>query len=493
MQGARPQTAMNPTASVSLVDLVRTLVAERDLQHVVIVGALPEADVAALAGGPAALSWLGHRHDASVPPGVRSYPGTGAQGLADLRCRLSAQTLFLICGNGHDPDHVRQSIYMLSRGEGVLLIPLGFAGGPTAYDDVRDQMLLWCPEHRLDFKLTADGLAVLVAEPRRRLHVTFVMEHYTDRYGASGLSINYDNLVGTLTACGLADHDILLHDQFYHEGRAFTDDDLCPPAGVDGHVIVLTYNFVDDANPPLALLERARARGSKVVYLWLDKHLRNPKPGYAEVADLNVVFDCTDFELPRSWPCFTTKNPSFFNDPDMTRDIDLSVLGEMRFLKQRKELIPRLQAEQRINVYAPGTSSTSPKLRLEVEDYARIYKRSKVSLVLTKDRVRQLKGRIFEVTLCGALLLCDTNPHINRFFEPHREYVPFHDYEEMVAACLYYLEHDDERQTIARAGHRKATRFYHSRVFWSALFARLFAAGQQTLLSGRRLPDGLCR
>lgn len=467
--------ATSPTTHTTLVDLVHERVVARGIDHLVLVGEIGDDLARELATGPVPTTWIGHRHDAATPATARSHPGTGPQALADLRGRLTRQTLFVLCGNGLDPEHVRQSIYMLSRGEGVLVIPLGLAGGPNSYDQVRDQLLLWCPEHRLDVVLSGDGRAVLVVEPRRRVHVTFVMERYTDRYGASGLSINFDNLVGTLTASGLADHDILLHDEFHHQGRAFTDDDLCPPAGADEHVIVLTYNFVDDANPPPALLERARARGSKVVYLWLDKHLRNPKPGYAEAADLNVVFDCTDFELPRSWPCFTTKNPMFFNDPGMTRDIDLSVLGEMRFLKQRKDLVPRLQAERRIEVYAPGTSSTCPKLRLEVEDYARIYKRSKISLVLTKDRVRQLKGRIFEVTLCGALLLCDTNPHIHRFFEPNREYVPFHDYEEMVAACRYYLEHDEERQAIAAAGCRKATRFYHSRVFWTALFARLFA------------------
>ncbi|MCU0864707.1 MAG: glycosyltransferase [Planctomycetes bacterium] len=445
------------------------------VDQIVVVGEPGDQAVHELARGPVPVTWVGQRRGASVPALVRTRPGTGPQALAELRGRMSRRTLYLLCGNGLDPEHVRQSLYMLSRGEGVLIIPLGTAAGPNSYDDVRDQLLLWCPEHRLDVVLAGEGNAALVVEPRRAVHVTFVMERYTDRYGVSAPSINFDNMVATLTASGQATHDILLHDEFHHQGRTFTDDDLCPPAGADEHVIVLTYNFVDDANPPLDLLERARARGSKIVYLWLDKHLRNPKPGYAEAADLNVIFDCTDFELPRSWPCFTTKNPMFFNDPGMVRDLDLSVLGEMRFLKQRKDLLPRLQAERRLSVYAPGTSSTCPKLRLEVEDYARIYKRSKISLVLTKDRVRQLKGRIFEVTLCGAMLLCDTNPHIHRFFEPNREYVPFHDYEELVAACRYYLEHDDERRAIAAAGCRKATRFYHSRVFWSALFARLFA------------------
>lgn len=467
----------------SLVELVHDRIATHGLEQIVVVGEPGDDIVQELAHGPQPVTWIGQRRSASVPARVQSHPGSGPQALAELRGRLPRNTLYVLCGNGLDQDHVRQSLYMLSRGEGVLLIPLGHALGPTSYDEVRDQLLLWCPEHRLDVVLAGPQQAALVVAPRRRVHVTFVMERYTDRYGASALSINFDNMIATLAASGLAEHDILLHDEFHHEGRAFTDDDLCPPADADEHVIVLTYNFVDDANPPIALLERARARGSKVVYLWLDKHLRNPKPGYAEVADLNVIFDCTDFELPRSWPCFTTKNPMFFNDPGMVRDIDVSVLGEMRFLKQRKDLLPRLQAERRLSVYAPGTSSTCPKLRLEVEDYARVYKRSKMSLVLTKDRVRQLKGRIFEVTLCGAMLLCDTNPHIHRFFEPNREYVPFHDYEELIAACRYYLEHDDERQAIAAAGCRKATRFYHSRVFWSALFARLFAERLRRVLA----------
>ena len=350
----------------SLVELVHDRIATHGLEQIVVVGEPGDDIVQELAHGPQPVTWIGQRRSASVPARVQSHPGSGPQALAELRGRLPRNTLYVLCGNGLDQDHVRQSLYMLSRGEGVLLIPLGHALGPTSYDEVRDQLLLWCPEHRLDVVLAGPQQAALVVAPRRRVHVTFVMERYTDRYGASALSINFDNMIATLAASGLAEHDILLHDEFHHEGRAFTDDDLCPPADADEHVIVLTYNFVDDANPPIALLERARARGSKVVYLWLDKHLRNPKPGYAEVADLNVIFDCTDFELPRSWPCFTTKNPMFFNDPGMVRDLVklershmLQFAGFLRQLREKKDAHDRPLIDSTIVLLGTGMGDAS--------------------------------------------------------------------------------------------------------------------------------------
>jgi spore maturation protein CgeB len=135
--------------------------------------------------------------------------------------------------------------------------------------------------------------------------------------------------------------------------------------------------------------------------------------------------------------------------------------------------VPRLQAERRLRIHAPGSSATDPARRLSCAEYARVYQQSRLSVVLTKDRVRQLKGRIFEVPLCGALLLCDANPYVDRFFTPFREYVPFADYEQLIDACRHYLAHEDERRAIAAAGSRKANRCYTARVFWDALFARV--------------------
>ena len=118
----------------------------------------------------------------------------------------------------------------------------------------------------------------------------------------------------------------------------------------------------------------------------------------------------------------------------------------------------------------------APGRTLSVAEYARLYQRSKVSLAMTKDSVRQLKGRVFEIVHCGAMLMCDRNHHVSHYFTPGVEYVAYADYEDLVAKARYYLVHDDERLAIAAAGHRRAVSHYSHDVFWRSLLARLGAS-----------------
>jgi hypothetical protein len=59
--------------------------------------------------------------------------------------------------------------------------------------------------------------------------------------------------------------------------------------------------------------------------------------------------------------------------------------------------------------------------------------------------------RLFEATGCGALVLTETSSNIEDFFEPD-EIVTYRSAAEAVDKIRYYLDHDDERRTIAAKG-----------------------------------------
>lgn len=70
--------------------------------------------------------------------------------------------------------------------------------------------------------------------------------------------------------------------------------------------------------------------------------------------------------------------------------------------------------------------------------------------------------RMYEVPAHGALLLCDKaglNAHA-QIFEPDKEAVFYDSIEDAVEKIEYYLQHEDERQRIARAGFARACRDY---------------------------------
>jgi spore maturation protein CgeB len=90
-----------------------------------------------------------------------------------------------------------------------------------------------------------------------------------------------------------------------------------------------------------------------------------------------------------------------------------------------------------------------------------IFGASKINLNFSKaGSTPQIKARIFEVCLAGGFLLTEYVSGIERYFEIDKEIVCFHNKEEMIEKTIYYLNHDEERQTIAQAGWKRATNEY---------------------------------
>ena len=67
-------------------------------------------------------------------------------------------------------------------------------------------------------------------------------------------------------------------------------------------------------------------------------------------------------------------------------------------------------------------------------------------------------GRLFEATGTGTLLVTDWKPNLHKMFEPGKEVVAYRSAEECAEMVRYYLEHDQEREAIARAGQQRTLR-----------------------------------
>jgi len=112
-----------------------------------------------------------------------------------------------------------------------------------------------------------------------------------------------------------------------------------------------------------------------------------------------------------------------------------------------------------------GLRSQSPVLRHRqyavwgVEMYE-ILKRSALTLNHHVDIADDYAGnlRMFEATGVGTLLVTDWKKNLHEMFEPGKEVVAYRTPEECVEMIRYYLEHEDERQAIARAGQQRTLR-----------------------------------
>lgn len=87
------------------------------------------------------------------------------------------------------------------------------------------------------------------------------------------------------------------------------------------------------------------------------------------------------------------------------------------------------------------------------EDAADIFGISKIVFnIAMKD---DLNMRTFEAMGTGSCLLTDRIPTIEDLFIDGKEIVLYDNFDDMVEKAKYYIEHDNERQSIAEAGYKK--------------------------------------
>jgi spore maturation protein CgeB len=102
------------------------------------------------------------------------------------------------------------------------------------------------------------------------------------------------------------------------------------------------------------------------------------------------------------------------------------------------------------------------------EDVDRIYRSSRVSLNFADSglqlsgislaRSRQVKARTFEVPGAGGFLLSEESESLARYFRIGAEMITYRDDDEAATKIHYFLNHPDERDAIARAGHQRVRR-----------------------------------
>lgn len=114
--------------------------------------------------------------------------------------------------------------------------------------------------------------------------------------------------------------------------------------------------------------------------------------------------------------------------------------------------------------------------RCSQEEMVAIFGESRVNLNLTEASQggeSQIKGRTFEVPACGGFLLTGAAEDLEHYYEPDREVAVFHDRAELVELARYYLDHEDERARVARAGYTRTIAEHTYELRFRAIFAAM--------------------
>jgi len=198
---------------------------------------------------------------------------------------------------------------------------------------------------------------------------------------------------------------------------------------------------------------------------------------YAQAMDLVITANpITTFKVRQIgvnsiiyWGYFnTSKYRKIENSP---KDIDISFVGTLGKIIGRVDYIKYLLAN---GIHVETFGMDSPNRQITFEKKMDIINKSKINLdfsgasydsKLTKKhqinkRKKQIKGKCFEAAICGSFALCEYAPGLEYFFEVGKEIDVFHDKEELLEKVKYYLEHEEERENIARRGYERAVKDY---------------------------------
>jgi spore maturation protein CgeB len=161
-------------------------------------------------------------------------------------------------------------------------------------------------------------------------------------------------------------------------------------------------------------------------------------------------------------------NPKSYHPHPCSRIYDVSFIGAL--YPHRNEFFQKLSNMGiAINLFGKAGGQYIP-----FEDMVRIFSESKVNLNLcgsyASAAIKQIKAHIYEITMSGGFLLTEYAPHLEDYFEIGKEIVVFDGVEDAVQKIEYYLNHDDERKEIAKAGYERALRDHT----WNCRFRELF-------------------
>ena len=93
-----------------------------------------------------------------------------------------------------------------------------------------------------------------------------------------------------------------------------------------------------------------------------------------------------------------------------------------------------------------------------------IFHYSKINIHITIRSITSgIPLRVMDVLACGGFLLTNYQPEIAEYFEDGKDLVIYQDLPDLYEKIAYYLEHDEEREEIAKSGQRKVRELFHYR------------------------------
>lgn len=215
--------------------------------------------------------------------------------------------------------------------------------------------------------------------------------------------------------------------------------------------------------------------GGKTIYVCSDTHIdeKGKEHRFKKAWQFNHVF----FNQKRAYEEFLQEHPKLvyatltphwlphaaepqaYPHFEIIKKYDVCFIGHFQDVKNyngfsRVDALDRLFKEFP-NFYWGTRNPQKPEANM-FEDASRKFCQSKIvfNVSITDD----INMRVFETLSSGSFLLTNNLPTLGELFKDGKHLVTYNSLDEMVQKAHYYIEHDDEREQIAQAGHEEFMR-----------------------------------
>lgn len=160
-----------------------------------------------------------------------------------------------------------------------------------------------------------------------------------------------------------------------------------------------------------------------------------------------------------------------------------------------QEKMVEIFANSRINLNFAEASTSAKDLKTIAKTIAKIFLRRGINntfhffppQIILRNIVNfnfpvskpQIKGRNFEIPACGGFLITQAAEDLSDYYEYGKEIAVFDTKEELAEKIKYYLDHDEERTRIAKAGYERTVRDHAWEKRFPEIFRKILAGGKR--------------
>ena len=307
-----------------------------------------------------------------------------------------------------------------------------------------------------------------------RPKILFAVERYLGCDPTQDYTPHHYSTIGSLEELDWADIWV------FHIDQSPMGDLVALAESIQPDLVVISYVLsYGDKNVLPDTMDKLRRHSKKLVMLWQESSFDVVRTAdqFNPLVDFHVVIDSlTRYQKYTAQPekylaAYDPRSPAVFcaSGTEQRR----TKLGFAGTLINRPERIFYC-ANLWLHGFPLAKFAGQGELLVPLPTYVHFLRHSHIQLNFSDSgpNERHYKGRVAEVTLCGAMLLELENPETNNIFKPMKEYVPFSGMEDLIQKARYYIANPEEAKQIADAGRKVAEQQLTGQVFWKAVFER---------------------